>query len=417
MAELSKDPPPYRWVIEALLVFALIGQALTWLAPAPILGPIVKDLNVGLGSGGLIISIIALCISIFSLLGAVVSERLGALRALLVGVWLLSIGAILSGFTSSFAALLACRVMEGIGFGIMIAPPGTLVVQWFAENEWAYINMVNAVCPYIGLTTVFALTAPIYFALGSSWRAVLRDYGLVVAAIALAWTVLGREREGRAADAAVAAGASEGGSVLLEVIKMREVALLAFALFGGMWVFQLYTAYLPTFFTSYRGFSLGESANLTSVLPLTGIFAALGGGIGTSVIGLRRPFMWPLGLVALLGCLGAMTMPSTGAIRLSLVLVGIGSAGGLAAALTTLMELPGMTPAKVGAGLGFIWSVGYAGAFVSPFLGGAIAGALGLRTVMLAFLLFQFMPIVGMFLIPETGKGRVSVQPAQAVSH
>ena len=32
---------PYRWVIEVLLFLTLIAQGVTWLAPAPILGPII----------------------------------------------------------------------------------------------------------------------------------------------------------------------------------------------------------------------------------------------------------------------------------------------------------------------------------------------------------------------------------------
>jgi MFS family permease len=97
-----------------------------------------------------------------------------------------------------------------------------------------------------------------------------------------------------------------------------------------------------------------------------------------------------------------------------LVLVGIGSAGSLAAITTLLMELPGMTPAKMGTGLAFMWSVGYVGAFVAPFLGGALAAHYGLKTVMLGFLAFQFLPIVMMYLLPETGPGRTRYEIAPA---
>ena len=55
---------PYRWVIELLLLLLLTVQSLTWLAPAPILDEIKKGLGITLGSAGLIISIIALCIGI-----------------------------------------------------------------------------------------------------------------------------------------------------------------------------------------------------------------------------------------------------------------------------------------------------------------------------------------------------------------
>jgi len=34
---------PYRWVIELLLFLALFSQALTWLAPAAVLAPIIRS--------------------------------------------------------------------------------------------------------------------------------------------------------------------------------------------------------------------------------------------------------------------------------------------------------------------------------------------------------------------------------------
>jgi MFS transporter, CP family, cyanate transporter len=406
---------PYRWVIEALMFLAFVSQTMTWLAPAPILGPIRESLHMSLGSAGLIISVIAICISIFSLLGALVSERLGALRAFLVGLWLLAIGQILSSYCTSFGALLICRVIQGVGFGVMIAPPGTLTMQWFGEGEWPWINMINALCAYIGLTAVYSLTAPLYLSLGSSWQRVVFAYGIAVAVVALLWTLLGRERHAIRAVEPVANAPAEG-SVLFEVIKMRDVRLLAGGLFGGMWVFQLYTAFLPEYFHTIRGLDLRAASSMTAVLPLTGMVASLGGGIGTGVTGLRKPFTWPIAITTLVGCAGAITMTSPMLIRASLVLVGIGAAGSLAAITTLLMELPGMTPAKMGTGLAFMWSVGYAGAFVAPFLGGALAAHYGLKAVMLGFLAFQFLPIVAMYFLPETGPGRAryAIAPAAA---
>lgn len=399
---IETQAPRYRWVIEALLIITLIVQVISWLAPAPILAPMVKSLRISLGEAGLIISIIALCIAVFSFLGAVVAERLGTLRALLLGIWLLSLAEIASGYTASFGALLLCRVLEGIGYGIIIGPPATLVMQWFGEREWPYINMVNALCAYVGITLVFAITPRLYGALGASWHRTLIWYGVSAVCVAILWTAFGRER-------AVAGAPSHGtreASNIPEVMRMRGVILMAIALFGGMWVFQLYTAFLPEFFRVARGMKLEEAASLTAMLPLAGIFAAGLGGLLTGIIGLRKPFLWPMAVLTLIGCVGAIMFTDLTAIRLSLVLVGIGASGGLAATGTLMMELPGMTPAKMGTAFAFIWAVGYAGAFISPFLGGALAPALGLRNVMLAFLVLQVLPIVAMYMLPETGPGR-----------
>jgi cyanate permease len=398
----SDNSSPYRWVIEALLLLALVSQTLTWLAPAPLLSPIIKDLGIHLGDAGLIISIIALCIAIFSLAGAVVAERLGALRSLIIGLWMLAIGGVLSGYAPNFAMLLGCRIVEGIGFGLLIAPPATLVMQWFGEREWPYMNTLNAVAPFLGLTAAFAMTGPVYAMMGERWRSVLLAYGIFVAGVALLWTILGRTHSSQRH----AAGHGAETGLMREVLGMRNIRVMAVALFCGMWVFQLYSAFLPEFFETVRGMSLERAGALTALIPFTGIFAAAGAGVLTGAIGLRRPFMYPMQILFGAGCLGAVTFTNAAAIRLSLVLLGIGSSALLPTLFTLVMELPGMTPTKAGTGLGVIWAAGYAGAFLSPFICGAIAGRVGLAAVMQGSLIFAIVAIVGFYLVPETGPGR-----------
>ncbi len=406
---------PYRWIIEVLLLLLLTAQSLAWLAPAPILQEIRNGLKISLGNAGLIISVIALCIGIFSLLGAVVVERIGALRALVTGIWLLAIGQVASGYAPDFAALLACRVLEGIGFGLVISPPGVLTMQWFGEGEWPYINMINFAFGYVGLTAVFRATPALFAAVGS-WRMVLLWYGVGSAGVALLWTLFGREHRTETSVSAPDAvqAPAERGSALMEVVKMRNVLLIAAGLFGGMWVFQIYTAFLPEFFRTYRAMTLSQASLMTQVLPFAGLFAALGGGIGTGMSGLRKPFTWPIAFATLVGCAGAIVLPDPMWIRLSLVLVGIGAAGSLAAITTLLMELPGMNLTRLGAAIGLVWAIGYFGAFISPFLGGALAARIGLRPVMLGFLVFQFLPIVTMYFLPETGPRRARYEIAAA---
>ena len=408
----SETTSSYRWVIEALLILALASQTLTWLAPAPILGPIIKDLHIDLSAAGLIISVIALCIAIFALAGAIVAQRIGALRSFIIGLWLLAIGGTLSAYAPGFAGLLACRVIEGIGFGMMIAPPATLVMQWFDESQWAFMNTLNAVAPFIGLTAAFAVTGPVYVALGSRWRSVLLAFGLIVTAIAILWTLLGRTHP---AHANAQGGHTADAGAMREVLGMRDIRVISIALASGMWVFQLYSAFLPEFFQSVRGMTLEQAGSLTALIPFAGVFAAAGSGLLGGVIGLRRPFTYPTQILFALGCLGSVTLTNIGAIRISLILIGVGSSALLPTLLTIVMELPGMTPTKAGSGLGVVWCAAYTGAFLSPFICGALAASMGLQTVMVGSLVFALVAIGGFYMVPETGKGRMpaaSSQPA-----
>ncbi len=412
----SRELSPYRWVIEGLLLLALLSQTLVWLAPAAILPPIAKDLGITLKSGGLIISIIALFIAIFSFGGALIAERLGVLRTMLYGVWLMAAGAILSGYVAGFVALLGCRVVEGLGFGLMVAPTGALVVEWFGEKEWAYINTVNYSCSYAGIAVAFGLTASLYTRFGS-WHGAMIVYGAVVAVVALLWTVLGREPARTVAvepaDTDVPP-AQHGGAPLGEVFAMRPVILVAMAFSFAMWVFQLYTAFLPSFFVSYRGMTLDQAAHVTSILPIAGIFGAFGGGMLTTVTGLRKPFLWPVMTLMLLGCIGSVLSPTAAMLSVALVAFGVGASAHLGAMATLVMELPDMTPARVGAALALVFGMGYGFAFLSPVVGGALADHFGLEAVLLETLVMQPVAIVSFFLLPETGPGRVQVAPAIA---
>jgi MFS transporter, ACS family, hexuronate transporter len=394
--------PTYRWIIEALVILMLIVQVMAWLAPAPILAPIVSSLRISMAQFGLIISIISLCIGIFSFLGGALTERFGPLRILLVGIWLLAFGELASGFANSYGALLLCRVVEGVGYGLMIGPPAALVMEWFSEREWPYINTVNSMIAYVGLAALFAVTPRVYQALGSSWRRTLICYGLTAGVAAILWTVLGRQRR-----SPITAGhQAHSPTNLPEVLRMRGVVLMSIALFGGMWVFQIYTSFLPEFFREYRGLGLQEASTLTGLLPLTGIFAAGLGGFANGIVGLRKPFLWPMAIVSLMGYVVTILLSEMAGISIGLVLVGIGASGGLAATATLMMELPGMTPAKLGPAFATIWAVGYTGAFISPILGGILVPSLGLRNVLLLAATLQLLPIVSMYMLPETGPGR-----------
>ena len=73
-----------------------------------------------------------------------------------------------------------------------------------------------------------------------------------------------------------------------------------------------------------------------------------------------------------------------------------------------------MTPTKAGSGLGVVWCAGYTGAFLSPFICGALASSFGLETVMVGSLVFALVAVGGFYMVPETGKGRMPVGAAAA---
>ncbi len=403
---------PYRWVIEALLICSLLVQEAIWLAPAPILEPIIKSFNIGLGRAGMLISIIALFIGVFAITSGLAGQRLGIVRSLVLGAWLMGIGGVLSGYAPNYWTLFACRAVEGIGFGIIMGPGQALPMQWFPPREWPYINAVNLLCGNISLAATFAVTAPLYYHFGSSWGATLTFYGVLEVGVAILWTVFGRENKSTP-EAVAAESSNHGQTRRLDVLKRTDVLLAALGIFGGVWMTSLHGAFMPQFFHTHRGLTLTQAGTLAAIPTMAAIAGSLLGGVASGLAGRRRPFTWPLGLIAV-GCsLGTLLIPRYAGIFTTQLLGGLIGSMVWPVVVTLTMELPGMTPELAHTALACIWGTAFVGGFFAPMIAGALAQLIGLQAAMIIFTLVGLCQLAFYF-IPETARDREVLQVAAA---
>ncbi|HKD65912.1 MAG TPA: MFS transporter [Candidatus Binataceae bacterium] len=405
---------PYRWVIEGLLISGLLVQEAVWLAPAPILEPIIKSFNIGLGRAGMLISIIALFIGVFAILGGLMGSRMGIIRWIVLGAWMMGIGAVLSGFTTNYWTLFACRALEGIGFGIIMGPAQALPMQWFPPREWPYINSVNLVCGNISLAVTFAVTPSLYYLLGSSWGRTLTFYGVLEIGVAILWTIFGREN--KSAPAAVSAAPSPAQPThRLDVLKRSDVLLATLGIFGGVWMTSLHGAFMPQFFHTQRALTLSQAGRLAAIPTIAAIAGSFLGGVASGLVGRRRPFTWPLAIVGICCTMGTLLIPNYGGIFTAQLLGGLFGSMVWPVVVTMTMELPGMTPELAHIALAFAWGTAFIGGFFAPLVAGAAAQVIGLQASMIIFTLVGLSQL-GFYFIPETGKGRAVLQVAVAAA-
>src|SRR5277367_223151 len=180
-----------------------------------------QGLQYRLGAGRNLISIIALFIGVFAIISGLIGPRLGIMRSLIAGAWMMGIGGVLSGYATNYWMLFACRALEGVGFGIVMGPGQALPMQWFPQREWPYINGVNLLCANISFTVTLAVTAPLYYHFGSSWGATLSFYGFLELGVALLWTIFGRENP--SASAPMPAAEPRHRRPSLDVLKRADV--------------------------------------------------------------------------------------------------------------------------------------------------------------------------------------------------
>jgi MFS family permease len=405
---------PYRWVIEGLLISSLLVQEAIWLAPAPILEPIIKYFNIGLGRAGILISIIALFMGVFAIIGGLARGQLGIIHSLVAGAWLMGIGGVLSGYTTNYWALFACRALEGIGFGIVMGPGQALPMQWFPQREWPYINGVNLLCGNISMAVTFAITAPLYYHFGSSWGATLTFYGALEIGVAILWTIFGRENK-TAAAAAPAESSHQGQTRTLDVLRRSDILLAALGIFGGVWMTSLHGAFMPQLFHTYRGLTLPHAGRLAAIPTMAAIAGSLLGGVFSGLAGRRKPFTWPLGLVGIGCALCAMLIPNYTAIFAAQLMSGLIGSMPWPVVITMTMELDGMTPELAHTALACIWGAAFVGAFFAPLIAGALAQTIGLQASLIIFTLVGLSQL-GFYFMPETARRPEVLQVAAATA-
>lgn len=394
--------PAYRWFVEAMIILATMAQMTVWMAPAPLFPVMIPDLGISMYKAGLIVSTVSLCVVVFSLLGGLITTHLGLKNTLMIGLWMLGVGGIITASIHHYGSLLLVRILQGIGYGMVLPVLTALVMRWFPPPEKPYMNMLNTAFIHVGFIIVYTLTVPI-FNLTSSWRTPFLVYGAYTCMVALLWSILGQERPGILNTASADKPRTlESSGTVREVFRIKDIRLLSLSYLFAFWVWQVFATFLPTYYVRAYGMDMEKASTTVGLLPIMAIFGAVLGGIGTGKVGLRKPFMWPLQLISIVGCLGAITTTGT-LMRISLALMGLGSAGWLTALFTIPMELPGMNAVKVGIATALIRGLGYTGTFLSPVVGGWLAESVGLFAMLFAFAFLRLIPAVATMLVSETG--------------
>ena len=300
--------------------------------------------------------------------GGALADRFGARRLALIGLALFAVGAGLGALTSSISALIATRVVQGVGAGLVSPAALAGAVSGFPPERrgsalgiWgASAGVSNLVGPLLGGLLTVSL----------GWRAAW--WALVpltlIASAAIAREMPATLHGGDAAD--------KGSAVNRVVMAATLVAALTFAVMIGC--FYLASQYLQR----SAGYSaLGASAALVIVALLVGAAAPLTGRL-VDEHGERLPAM--LGFVLAAGGLALLAIPGMPLADLVTILplIPVGLGLGMLFVPTSRAALNATPPASHGR-TSAILSVGrLLGAGIGAGLGGAVlAGGTDASTV------------------------------------
>ncbi|MFQ5737713.1 MAG: CynX/NimT family MFS transporter [Acidobacteriota bacterium] len=397
----GRSPARYRFLIEALLFLSYMVFGVSWIGYSPFLKEYQGLFELSHAQGSLIISAVSFAKIFMPFAAGYLAVRLGIRRTLSLGMICIC-ASLFTPFAADYDQLLISRFVFGVGGAIVVTLIGSAVMQWFPARELPIVNGFNYVAVNSGISLSLFVTIPLAERLGRTHT--LAAYAAVSLLVTLAWLIFGRDRGPAPAESLAGRRQREGYGTLL---RWKETWFLALAFIGPLSLYLVFNTWLPTFYHQVMGMTNSQASQLTGLFNTVGIPAAIIGGILTRRTGVRKPFIWVSGIIMGVSAFGLFLTRDFSVLSVSAVLFGISLFLWISPLTTLAMELPWMTPARLGMVMGVFYSVSYIVAFLAPIIAGALRDETG--SFLPGFVLFALTSwslVVGGLLLPETGKNR-----------
>jgi len=140
----------YRWVILVLAWFLYWSHGIVERSIAPLVTPILQDLNISYSQMGLILGSWPLTYIVVAAISGAIIDRWGIRKPLFVGIVIVGLSEILRYFAGGFVTLFLCVILFGIGGPmISIGAPKT-VAEWFRGKDRGMAMGIYMTGPWLG---------------------------------------------------------------------------------------------------------------------------------------------------------------------------------------------------------------------------------------------------------------------------
>jgi cyanate permease len=371
---LGEIKPPYeiryRWIMLALACALYFCFGTVMRSIAPLITPIMADLNITYSQMGIIMGAWPLTYIAVALLGGAIIDRWGIRKSLFLGILIISLSVGLRYFADSFIFMFLCVALFGLGGPmISIGAPKT-IATWFRGKERSI--SVGIYMTGVALGNLFALSATNSLIMplsGYDWRLVFVFFGILAFVVAIVWWFMARDIKPEENQAGT--GITK---VFTSLIKVRNVQLILIIGFLSMVIGHGFTNWLPKILEN--GGLSPEVAGFAASLPvLTGILAVL-------VVPRFTPPHLRGRISALVSFLGAfmliaIAITSGGFLISSLLVYGLLFRCAMPLLMLVLMELPEVGSKNMGAAGGMYFCVAEIGGFTGPYVMGAVVDMTG----------------------------------------
>ncbi|MFT3961862.1 MFS transporter [Propionivibrio sp.] len=301
-----------RYTVLSILWLGWLFSFLDRMVISVALPFISKDFQLDAASQGIILSTFFAGYALFQIPGGMLADKFGPRRVLAIAIVWWSIFTSITGMVSSFAVLLFCRFIFGVGEGCFPGASWKTIATYFPPKEKATATAIQGSVNTLGPAIASLVAAGIIAAYG--WRTVFIALGIPGMLVALAIWVYIKDDPSKhphvtpedlaelnaEANVMKAAQKSDGTGItfkdFLKTSVLWQMVLIWFFFDITFWGF---ISWLPSYLMKVRGFSLLQTGVYGSLPFFVGTFGMLlGGYLSDRFKGSRKWLFIPAAMVA-----------------------------------------------------------------------------------------------------------------------
>lgn len=357
------------WAVMLVAYLGGVAVALNQFKVPPVMQVLITDLHVDMITGGWLMSVFSVAGVILALPAAILLARLGPKTSGLIALGCTVLGSGIGALARGAGTMLAGRLVEGIGLGLIAVVAPAVISMWFEPQERGLPMGIWASWVPVGQFVMFNLANPIQntFDWSGIWW-----FGALIALVAFLvyGVVVDMPKKGEGT------GQSEGQppASLSQGLTNASTWLLAAAFAGFNFSFIGYSTWAPSFLNQALGLDPGTASLYVSLSALALIPGGVVAGWVLDRTPNRKAVLTTALAVAAVALLWCFKLTSVAAVVPYMITIGLvasfvpSSTFTLAPDTVPRPELAGMALGAVSLGQNFGMLIG------PPLIGRAVAG-------------------------------------------
>jgi NNP family nitrate/nitrite transporter-like MFS transporter len=306
-----------------------------------------------------------------SLIGGVLSDRIGVKLILSLSCLFVAITGAVRGLSYSFLVLSITVFLNGIARMIVPISISKTIGMWFTGRNLGMAMGISAMGMGFGLMLGPMISATVLSPLLGSWRGVMVLYGAISMAVGILWFLYGREPP-QTDVKTEPHNAVPLRQALTKLFRIKALWLIGFTILLRAGGIMGMTGYLPLYLREQGWAPASADGALAAfygistlcVVPLSSL---------SDRFGSRKAILLPALIVTMI-CFGLLPAVDGTPIWILMIVSGVFMDGFMAISVTMLFETEGIGPKDFGTALGIVLSISQIGTVISPPLGNSFAG-------------------------------------------